>query len=149
MTGMLKVVIHPDRHFASDPAPFLDELHESGFAAEVVPYEHTDTGGRLGVNWYEVIRVYLTEHATVVEAVIATKVLDVVGGAVEDSAKAALKAAASKIGGAFVDWARKRSRLPGKNPKQPKRVIIYGPDGQVLRTVTVTDPDNEPVIHDP
>ena len=139
---MEKVVIHPDRHFANDEnPPLVDELQQLGFDVETVPYVHQDTGRRLGVNWYEVIRVYLTDHAQVLEAVFLTEVLNLAGDAAKDSAKEAMRAVARRIGEAFVGWARKRSRIPGRNPKQPKQVIIYGPDNKtVILTVTVTDP---------
>jgi hypothetical protein len=88
-----------------------------GTAVETVSKEQW---GR-AVTWWEVVDFLLTEGAGhVVDAVI----------------------------GAAIMWARQRLKRkkdaePDRQPR-PVWVTLYGPDGGILKSVQITDPDNEP-----
>ena len=68
----------------------------------------------------ETIRIFVQEHSTEVGAVSAYM----------------LKA----IGDAAIDWAKHQFRKHPDNRNQ-KRITIYGPDGQAVRTALVKDAD--------
>jgi hypothetical protein len=71
----------------------------------------------VGVTWFEIVSITLSAGAW------ATKVL------AEDAAKEIAKRA--------VDWARKRFKGRKKDSKRPVYVPIYGPDGEVLKSVVI------------
>ncbi len=144
-----RIVVAPKRHFPEEQlAPLVDGLRELGFEVEVEPWENPFVNGRYGVTWWEVVHVYLPQAWHVVQGLGGAKfALDTAKALAQDEAKAAAKALAKRVAAVFIPWARARSKVPGKNPKQPKALSIYGPDGKtVVLTVKITDPDEEPQI---
>jgi hypothetical protein len=132
----MRLLLKPNGTLPHEEAEkFAAELRELGFDVEIekfVPSRLT------GVTWWEMIRVHLESAGAGA----------VVGAVAKDLAKDAVKAVAKQVSDVFVRWARRRGMLPEKNPKQAKCVEIYGPDGSVVRRVTVYAPDDEPEIKD-
>jgi hypothetical protein len=77
-----------------------------------------------GITWFEILSITLGAGAW------ATKLL------AEDTAKEIAKRA--------VDWARERFKGRRSNSRRPVYIPIYGPDGQVLKSVVVKNATDEP-----
>jgi len=137
-----RVVIKPKRHERFSDAtlePLLAEFRELGFETELAREDpDPQKPGTYGVNWYEVIQVHLPYIEGAAGALAA--------GIVKDLANEGAKTLVRRTQEAFVRWAKGRAQEPGRNPKQPKRVEIYGPDGKVVSRVMVCDPEDEPQI---
>jgi hypothetical protein len=143
-----KVVIKPLKHQRftdEDLRPLREGLEELGLETEIVREDPTpQRPGTFGVNWYEVIHVYLPHLETVASAFAGGVAADLTKAAAKDG----IKALAKRIQPIFIRWAKIRASTGGRNPKQPKQVQIYGPDGKVVMTVTVNDPEDEPRVLD-
>jgi hypothetical protein len=137
-----KIVLAPRRYFPADELqPLVDGIRELGFEVEVLEWENPFVKGRYGVTWYEVIHVHLPQA---IEAAAGGAAGALLKDAARDLAKDGLKAVARRIGDVFVDWAKKRRQQAGRNPKQPKMMPIYGPDGKtVVLQVTIKEGDPE------
>jgi hypothetical protein len=151
---MADIVVAP-RAYVPDAelARLLDDLRALGFEVELRPWVPPEIDGRSAAPWWENIEVHVTAVSTAASLLAQTPMgkaaLEKAKSLAGEMADDAIKALARKIGGVFVGWAQRRAQLPGKNPKRPKVIKIYGPDGKtVVRTVIVTDSETAPEEHD-
>jgi hypothetical protein len=120
---MADVVLRPgnDRDFETSDLEALAGAvrDDTGLDVEVASREQRG----YAVTWWEVVDFLLTDGA---------------GHAID------------AIIGVAVAWARKRLRAAKEKTDRPRPVAvrIYGPDGELLKTVEVTDPDADPKIKD-
>lgn len=75
--------------------------------------------GRFGVTWFQIIELHLPEVEAAVVGAVVTKFCD-----------------------AAIDWAKRRFKK--KPQKRPIYIPIYGPDGEILKSVVVKDAQSDP-----
>lgn len=114
-----QIIIEPRNPLDLSPddlADFADSLRALNPAYDV-RFAHREQRG-YGVTWWEVVNVWLPWDS----------VTDAVVGA---------------IVGLAVDWARRRFKRDPET-QRGKYIVIYGPDGKVLKSVSVSSSDAEP-----
>jgi hypothetical protein len=148
----IQVLLRPGNALRT-PAEELEPLAEELRAL----YPHSDvrivTGeqrGR-GVTWWEVLDITLRSADTALDTAKEVKDIAEIGGLLWIAVKWARDRMRREADQDRVEWEQEQQQKPPRRrarkpftPRPPPRYIgIHGPDGRVIRSVLVTDPEGE------